>query len=55
MKPKTASERHEHRGFGKARIPIVERLINNLTRRGRNTDKKALAYNIVNNVFEIRA
>jgi len=47
--------RHEHRRFGKARVPIVERLINNLMRRGRNTGKKALAYNIVKNAFEIIA
>ncbi|HWQ17893.1 MAG TPA: 30S ribosomal protein S7 [Sulfolobales archaeon] len=45
--------RHEHRRFGKARIPIVERLINNLMRRGRNIGKKVLAYNIVKNAFEI--
>jgi small subunit ribosomal protein S7 len=47
--------RHEHRRFGKARVPIVERLIDNLMRRGRNTGKKALAYNIVKNAFEIIA
>lgn len=45
--------RHEHRRFGKAGVPIVERLINNLMRRGRNTGKKALAYSIVKNAFEI--
>jgi len=45
--------RHEHRRFGKARVPIVERLINNLMRRGRNIGKKVLAYNIVKNAFEI--
>ncbi len=45
--------RHEHRRFGKSRISVVERLINNLMRRGRNTGKKALAYNIVKNAFEI--
>ncbi len=45
--------RHEHRRFGKAEIPIVERLINKLMRPGRNTGKKHLAYNIVKIAFEI--
>ena len=45
--------RHEHRRFGKAEVPIVERLINKLMRPGRNTGKKHLAYNIVKRTFEI--
>jgi len=45
--------RHEHRKFGKARVPIVERLINNLMRPGRNKGKKMLAYNIVKLAFEL--
>jgi len=45
--------RHEHRRFGKAEVPIVERLINMLMRPGRNTGKKHLAYNIVKRAFEI--
>jgi len=45
--------RHEHRRFGKAEVPIVERLINNLMRHGRNAGKKHLAYNIVKRAFEI--
>ncbi len=45
--------RHEHRRFGKAEVPIVERLINDLMRHGRNTGKKHLAYNIVKRAFEI--
>ncbi|AFH42584.1 30S ribosomal protein S7 [Fervidicoccus fontis] len=45
--------RHEHVRFGKSRIPIVERLINNLMKHGRNMGKKHLAYNIVKNAFEI--
>ncbi|MCS7108023.1 MAG: 30S ribosomal protein S7 [Sulfolobales archaeon] len=45
--------RHEHRRFGKAEAPIVERLINKLMRPGRNTGKKHLAYNIVKTAFEL--
>ncbi|RLG89554.1 MAG: 30S ribosomal protein S7 [Thermoprotei archaeon] len=45
--------RHEHRRFGKAEVPIVERLINKLMRPGRNTGKKHLAYNIVKRAFEL--
>ncbi len=45
--------RHEHRRFGKAEVPIVERLINRLMRPGKNGGKKALAYNIVKAAFEI--
>ncbi len=45
--------RHEHRRFGKAEVPIVERLINKLMRPGRNMGKKHLAYNIVKHAFEL--
>ncbi len=45
--------RHEHKRFGKAEVPIVERLMNMLMRPGRNTGKKHLAYNIVKRAFEI--
>jgi len=45
--------RHEHRRFGKAEVPIVERLINKLMRPGRNMGKKHLAYNIVQKAFDI--
>lgn len=45
--------RHEHRRFGKAEVPIVERLINKLMFPGRNTGKKHLAYNIVEKAFDI--
>jgi len=45
--------RHEHRKFGKAEVPVVERLINKLMMPGRNTGKKHLAYNIVKKAFEI--
>ncbi len=45
--------RHEKRRFGKAEVPIVERLINRLMRKARNTGKKHLAYNIVKNAFDL--
>lgn len=45
--------RHEHRRFGKAEVPIVERLINKLMRKKKNTGKKHKAYNIVKRAFEI--
>ncbi|BCU70531.1 30S ribosomal protein S7 [Stygiolobus caldivivus] len=47
--------RHEHRRFGKAKVPIVERLINNIMRPGRNKGKKMLAYNIVKTTLDIIA
>ncbi len=50
--PHTGS-RHEHKKFGKAHVPIVERLINKLMRPGGNTGKKHLAYNIVKKAFDI--
>ena len=45
--------RHEHRRFAKSRVPIVERLVNQLMRPGRNCGKKQLAINIVRRSFEI--
>jgi len=45
--------RHEHKRFGKAEVPIVERLINKLMRPGRQGGKKHLAYNIVKKAFDI--
>lgn len=45
--------RHEHRRFGKGRVPIVERLMNKLMRPGRNMGKKHLAYNIVKKAFDL--
>jgi len=50
--PHTAG-RYQKRRFGKAKIPIVERLINQLMRPGRNTGKKHKAYNIVKRAFDI--
>jgi len=45
--------RHEHGRFRKAEVSIVERLINNLMRPGKNAGKKARAINMVRNAFEI--
>ena len=45
--------RHEHRRFGKADVNIVEWLVNNLMRPGKNAGKKAKAINIVKHAFEI--
>ena len=45
--------RHEHQRFRKAKVNIVERLINGLMRSGKNSGKKAKAANIVREAFEI--
>lgn len=45
--------RHEHKRFGKANVNVVERLVNNLMRPGKNAGKKAKAINIVKHAFEI--
>ena len=45
--------RHEKRKFAKSKISIVERLINQVMRPGRNAGKKILATNIVRRAFEI--
>ncbi len=45
--------RHAKEPFGKQKVFIVERLINKVMRKGRNTGKKILAYNIVKEAFEI--
>jgi len=45
--------RHEHKRFHKAGVNIVERLVNNLMRPGKNAGKKANAVNIVKHAFEI--
>jgi len=45
--------RHEHKRFRKANVNIVERLVNNLMRPGKNAGKKAKAMNIVKQAFEI--
>ncbi|MFB3888169.1 MAG: 30S ribosomal protein S7 [Candidatus Bathyarchaeia archaeon] len=45
--------RHEHQRFRKANVNIVERLINNMMRPGKNAGKKAKSANIVKQAFEI--
>ena len=45
--------KYQNRKFGKAMIPIVERLINQLMKPGRNTGKKQKAYKIVKMAFDI--
>ncbi|MEM3051225.1 MAG: 30S ribosomal protein S7 [Candidatus Bathyarchaeia archaeon] len=45
--------RHEHQRFRKANVNIVERLINDLMRPGKNAGKKAKITNIVKQAFEI--
>ncbi|MGZ4850905.1 MAG: 30S ribosomal protein S7 [Candidatus Bathyarchaeia archaeon] len=45
--------RHEHQRFRKAKVNVVERLINGLMRSGKNSGKKAKATNIVKEAFEI--
>jgi len=45
--------RHEHGKFRKAQVNLVERLINNLMRPGKNAGKKARVINMVRNAFEI--
>jgi small subunit ribosomal protein S7 len=45
--------RHEHTRFRKASVNIVERLVNNLMRPGKNAGKKARVMNMVKYAFEI--
>ena len=45
--------RHEHGKFRKAKVNIVERLVNNLMRPGSSAGKKTRAINLVKNAFEI--
>jgi ribosomal protein uS7 len=45
--------RHEHGKFHKAKVSIVERLINNLMRPGSCAGKKTRAITLVRNAFEI--
>ncbi len=45
--------RHEHKRFRKANVNIVERLLNNLMRPGKNAGKKTKALNIMKQTFEI--
>ncbi len=48
-----SSGRMARKTFGKAEVPIVERLINKMMRGEDNTGKKYKAYNIVKDAFEI--
>jgi small subunit ribosomal protein S7 len=45
--------RHEHKRFRKANVNIVERLVNNLMRPGKNAGKKAKTMNVVKHAFAI--
>lgn len=45
--------RHEHHRFAKAEVNIVERLVNQLMRPGKNAGKKARAIKFLKNAFEI--
>lgn len=45
--------RHEHKRFRKANVNIVERLLNNFMRPGKNAGKKAKAINILRHACEI--
>ncbi len=45
--------RHANTPFAKQNVFIVERLINKVMRKGRNTGKKHLAYDIVKKAFDI--
>ena len=45
--------RHEHQRFRKAKVNIVERLINGFMRPGKNAGKKAKTTNFVKQAFEI--
>ncbi len=45
--------RHEHNRFRKSTVNIVERLVNNLMRPGKNSGKKGKALNIIKQAFEI--
>ncbi len=47
--------RHSNKWFGKTKVNIVERLINNMMRSEHTTGKKALTYKIVKEAFEIIA
>jgi len=44
---------YSNKMFAKSKIPIVERLINNIMRTGRYTGKKIKAYKVVKSAFEI--
>ncbi len=45
--------RHSKQQFNKSEISIVERLVNNLMRGGKNTGKKQMTMNFVKNAFDL--
>lgn len=45
--------KHANKWFGKTKVNVVERLINNMMRTGHSTGKKAYAYKTVRNAFGI--
>jgi small subunit ribosomal protein S7 len=45
--------KHANRQFGKAKVSIVERLINGMMRTEHTTGEKARTYNVVKNAFSI--
>ncbi len=45
--------RHEHRRFRKSEVNLVERLINNLMRPGKNAGRKARVISVTRNAFEL--
>jgi len=47
-----SSARHANKWFGKAKVNLVERLINNIMRTGRYTGKKTKAFKTVKLAFE---
>jgi len=49
------SARYANKKFGKSRVNIVERLINNMMRTDKYTGKKFKAYNVVKEAFDIIA
>ena len=51
----TTSARHANRRFGKMKVNIVERLINNMMRSEKYTGKKMKAYRVVEEAFDIIA
>ena len=45
--------RHSKKRFGRGNLTIIERFINNLMRSEKYTGKKAQAYNVVKNAFDV--
>jgi small subunit ribosomal protein S7 len=50
-----SSARYANRKFGKSKVSIIERLINNMMRTEKYTGKKSKAYNAVKDAFDIIA